>query len=223
MRKEKEDSSIAELRFMIQKAEHALTAEVKRRVDATLLIETKTKRMVDDVEQRLALRLQDQTDAMNGRMKELEERLDALEATVENDAKTYKASIQKRGTELKLQLHELTRDLEQEKKSRLVREGRFLQQMESHAKDLDDRWRKEQEERIAEIGHLTTLLETQEQQRSSQQRAWQHQVTTELAALHKELAAEVKERQAEDEAVVAALHAYTQQLQHSLSILNGEQ
>jgi hypothetical protein len=45
----------------------------------------------------------------------------------------------------------------------------------------------------------------------------------ELAALHKELAAEVKERQAEDEAVVAALHAYTQQLQHSLSILNGEQ
>ena len=94
--------------------------------------------------------------------------------------------------------------------------------MESHAKDLDERWRKEQDERIAEVAHLTTLLETQEQQRSSQQRAWQHQVSTELAALQKELAAEVKERQAEDEAVVAALHAYTQQLQHSLSILNGE-
>jgi exonuclease VII large subunit len=116
LRKEKEDNSIAELRFMIQKAEQALTAEVKRRVDATVMIETKTKRMVDTVEERLALRLQDQTDAMNGRMKELEERLDALETAVEQDAKAHKASIQKRGTELKLQLHELTRDWSKKRK-----------------------------------------------------------------------------------------------------------
>ena len=159
---------------------------------------------------------------MSSRMKDLEERLDGLELTVGKDAQEHKKSIEKRGSELKGQLAELTQDLEQEKKARLVREGRFLQQMESYAKTMEERWQQEQEERISQVGQLTTLLQTQESQRAMQQKAWQNQVSTELAALKQELETEVQERQAEDEAIVAALHSYTHQLQQSLAILNAD-
>ena len=136
------------MRVKIGKVEQALTAEVKRRVDATHSSESKAKIMVEKMEERLTKRLQDQTESMSGRMKELEDRLNALEVAQEQDSRSQNASIQERGTELKLQLQDLSRDLDQEKKARLVREGRFLQQMESHAKDLEGKWRQEQEERI---------------------------------------------------------------------------
>jgi SF-assemblin/beta giardin len=213
---------VAELHSKIAKVEQALTAEVRRRVDATHQLEKKVTQRVEEMEGRLIKRLEDQSSLLVCRMKELEDRLDTLEMAVEADAKAHRTNVQKQGTDLKLQLHDLFRELELEKKSRLVREGRFLQQIESHAKELEDRWRQEQEERITEVGKLSTLLETQEQQRLHQQRLWQNQVSAEMAALQQEMAAEVQERQAEDEAIIVALRNYTKQLQNSLAILNGD-
>lgn len=210
------------MRVKISRLEQALTAEVKRRVDSTSSVEQKCNTMVKEFEERLVTRLEDQETMWQGRMKELEERVTSLEVTQAETTKEQLDRISNKGQALKLQLTDVQRSLQEETKARLVREGRLLQQMEAHGTELQDRWREEQEQRIKQVEEMTSTLNAHEQQRAVSIKSWQAQVTTELDALRKELEAEVEERQQEDEAIVTAMHTYTQQLQHSLSILNGD-
>ena len=124
--------------------------------------------------------------------------------------------------ELRKQMDELQQELVSEKKSRLVREGRFLQQLESHGQALEERWTEESNRRSAEIAQLTDSLNTQEAERSQSQSAWQIRVSRELKTLQDEMAQEIHDRQQEDEAIVKALQLYTSQLQQSLAFLNDD-
>lgn len=222
VRKEREDYSVAELRVKIQNLEQALTAEVKRRLDATHSLEDRTKQHVTELEERLVTRMESMNLNLRTKLLNVEERLTSLEEVIERDFEQHNQCVVVQAEAFRVSLAQVQRDMEHEKKSRLIREGRLLQQVETHAKELEQLYKQEQEERIASIATLTGTLTSQTTNLKEQQSTWESQIQAELNGLHGDLEREIKERQAEDEDIVTALHQYTQQLQHSLNILNDE-
>jgi Mg2+ and Co2+ transporter CorA len=109
-----------------------------------------------------------------------------------------------------------------ERKARLKREGNLLQQVEEHAKEFEERWTQERNDRIQRIGEVEDKVIRHEARLAMEQKKFEEKVEAELNSLKEELAVEVEERQAQDEEIVAALNRYTQQLQHSLSILSSD-
>lgn len=222
IRREREEYSVAELRVKISKLEQALTAEVQRRVDSTATLEQKTQEQIQKMEARLSKTLADHSSKISQRVDELEERLDALEISHERESEKQTKELQESGSDLRKHIHNLQREVENEKKERLVREARLLQQLESHARNLDEKWRKEQEDRITSIGTLSTTMQTQESNRIAQQSEWHSKISNEMQELQRELAAEIEERQAEDDQIIENMRIYHKQLQKSLSIVNGD-
>ena len=195
---------------------------MRRRVDATHQLHKTAERLVRDTEQRLVERLTNQSNALSERVSSLQDRVTRLELAHQQEAARQKTALHERGMELRKQMDELQQELVSEKKSRLVREGRFLQQLESHGQALEERWTEESNRRSAEIAQLTDSLNTQEAERSQSQSAWQIRVSRELKTLQDEMAQEIHDRQQEDEAIVKALQLYTSQLQQSLAFLNDD-
>ena len=112
--------------------------------------------------------------------------------------------------------------MESERKSRLVKEGRFLQQLESHATYFEKKWLMERQERVDGICQLQQALQTRQEERLEQQTAWQTRIDAELQTLQQDLEMEMQQRQQQENDTIAALNQVTQQLQSSLAILNGE-
>lgn len=222
IRREREEYSVAELRVKIQTLEQALTAEVKRRVEATVSLEERTKKHVADLEERLVARMETMNLKLTSEFAHVEERLSSLEESIGRDHEQHLEQVGVQAQSFRESLGQVQRDLDQEKKSRLIREGRLLQQVESHAKELEQLYKKEQEERIAAISKLTITLSSQTATLKDHQSKWEAQIQAELTGLQGDLEREINERQEEDEAIVGALHKYSKQLQLSLSILNEE-
>jgi len=222
IRKEREEYSVAELRMKIQKLEQALTAEVKRRLNATHSLEERTKQHIADMEERLVARMETMNSKLSTKLADVEERLTSLEESIDKDYEYHKQQVDIQSAAFQESLVQVQRDMEQEKKSRLIREGRLLQQVETHAKELEQLYKEEQELRISEISKLTGTLSSQTSLLQEQQLGWEAQIQAELSGLQGDLEREITERQVEDEAIVAALNQYTQQLQQSLNILNDE-
>lgn len=221
-RKKREEYNAAELKVKIGQLEKALTAEVRRRVETTKAVKESADEKIDALEKRLTARLEEQTAFLSVRVQELENRLTAFEEMHVLESTQQQKSIKDRGAELKAQLRELNNQIEHEAKNRKVQEGRVLAQLESCTKEMEIKWKTEQESRIEDIEKLTFQFQTRDQRLHSEHNSWQTEVSKELTKLKKELEAEVQERQVEDETIVSALQTYTQQLQQSLSILNDE-
>ena len=221
IRKEREDYSVAELRVKIQHLEQAMAAEVKRRVDSTHQLHKKAEKLVEETYQKLQERLEEQSGALERRVSELEDKLMRLELLHRQQATKQEKIVEERGQELREQMEALQEELAVEKKARLVREGRFLQQLEGHAQDLADRWKTEKTQREDQIQSLQDTLQSKETERFEKQASWQSQVLQELEALQKDLQQEIQERQQEDDQIVQALHLSTMQLQQSVAIMSG--
>lgn len=199
-----------------------MTAEVKRRVQATDSLHESCQQQVALMEARLQQQLEQQSQTIQSRLDHLESRLSELETKSEKQALEQTKLVEKKGLEFRKTVEDLKTEMEGEKKSRLVREGRFLQQLESHSAALEKKWSTERQERVTSIAELTQDLSLKEQARLEQQTTWQSRIDKELADLTKELQEEIVEREAQDENTIAALHQFTQQLQSSLAILSGE-
>lgn len=213
---------MAELRVRITKLEQALTAECKRRVDATNELQEAARKQVAQMESRLQQQMEQQSQTIQTRLEDLETRLSQLEKKSEKEALEQTKLVEKKGLAFSKSVEKLKTEMEAEKKSRLVREGRFLQQLESHSLALEKKWSTERQERVDAIVNLTQDLSTKEQERLEQQTEWQSRIDKELAELTKELQEEIKERETQDESTIAALNQFTHSLQTSLAILNGE-
>jgi hypothetical protein len=174
------------------------------------------------MEKRLQKQLDHQTETVAGRMERLEAKLESLEAKWQKESQEQLESVQKKGETFTALVESLKTEIETEKKSRLVREGRFLQQLESHASDLERKWSSESQERSTAIAALSQRLSLKEKQNLEAQEEWASRIDAELAALTRELQEEMIERETQDESTVAALNQFTHQLQSSLEILNGE-
>lgn len=202
--------------------EDALAAETKRRVDATTQIDDQARQQIYEMEERLRKQLEEDNVKLQGRISSLEDRLTRLEEQWSFDANKQLESITQQAHEFSVTLEQLQQDQEEERKSRLRREGSLLQQVEHHAKEFQNRWNGERQERLDQIAKLEQKLKDREQEREREQAAFQQRVEEEIELLRTELDLEVHERQTQDEEIVAALNRYTQQLQESLSILSSE-
>jgi len=220
IRKEREEYSVAELRVRVTKLEQALAAQVKRRVDSLHQLELKSQEQIYNMEQRLADLVKEQTQTTSARIESLEQRLQELECKFEEESETQAISVAYTTKEFQEMLHDLQHSVDVEKKQRLVREGRFLQQLESHQQLTKSTLQEETKTRQDEIQKLEQNLENSKTEHTTQTLLWQTKIQSELQKLELELKDEVSQRQDQDEEIVQALNRYTKQLQHSLSILS---
>mmetsp|Transcript_21457 Transcript_21457/g.29872 ORF Transcript_21457/g.29872 Transcript_21457/m.29872 type:complete len:175 (+) Transcript_21457:154-678(+) len=174
------------------------------------------------MEQRLSELVKEQTSAASSRIESLEQRLADLELKFQEESEVQAISVAYTTKEFQDLVGELQTSVDAEKKQRLVREGRFLQQLESHQQLTKTTLQQETHTRQTEISKLETNLENSKSEHTTQTLLWQTKIQSELQNLEMELQAETSEREAQDEEIVEALNRYTKQLQHSLSILSGE-
>jgi len=174
------------------------------------------------METRLQQQMEQQSNSIQTRLEQLENRLSQLERKSEKESQQQLKLIEKKGHDFSKTVEKLKTEMEGEKKSRLVREGRFLQQLESHSVSLENKWSTERQERVDAIAKLTQDLQLKEQERLEQQTEWQSRIDKEIEALTSELQEEIVEREAQDASTIAALNQLTLQLQSSLAILNSE-
>jgi hypothetical protein len=210
---------VAELKIQISRLEDALAAETKRRLDATTKLDDLCRTQVHAMEERLKQQLLDDHRRQEERMIQLEQKLEQLEQRWNRESQGQVESIQTKTDDLAQALEQLQREQDAERKARLRREGRLLQQVEDHAKELEDLWHVEHDERIQHIARVEHQVERQETSRVHEQSEFQRRVDETLTSLQREMEQEVQERQAQDEEIVAALNRYTQQLQDSLNML----
>lgn len=202
--------------------EEALAAETRRRVDATTKLDDQAREQIYEMEQRLRKQLEDDNVKLQSRLTQLETRLQALEDRWTQDSERQLESIQHKAQDFSKALEQLQQEQDTERKARLRREGSLLQQVEHHAKEFEDRWTAERQDRLGQIAKLEQSLTDKETQRQQEQARFQNRVEQEIELLRAEIEVEVQERQTQDEEIVAALNRYTQQLQHSLSILSSD-
>tara|TARA_B110001450_G_C17339490_1_gene366906 strand:- start:78 stop:602 length:525 start_codon:yes stop_codon:yes gene_type:complete len=174
------------------------------------------------MEKRIREQLQQENDSLQIRLGALEDRVKTLELSWTKDANKQVESIQSKATDLGKSISQIREDQDMERKARLKREGVLLQQVEEHSKEFEDRWILERSERTRQLEQLENQMVRNEARLALEQKKYEERIETELLSLKEELAIEAVERQAQDEEIVAALNRYTQQLQHSLSILSSD-
>lgn len=222
MRRNKEDSHVAELRVKVARLEQALSAETKRRVEATKQLERYAKEEIVQWEQRCHKELVESRQMVEGRLEVLEVRFNQLEERWTRESQQQQSQITEKGKEFTAALDELRKEAETERKLRLVREGQFLQQIEAHGKDYEGLWDRERQERIECVGELVNQLENNEDARKVGRKAVEIRLEEELVELQRELEQETLDRRKGDDEIHAELERYTLQFQRSLDILHGD-
>ena len=202
--------------------EDALAAETKRRVDATTALDELARTQVHELEERVRGQLREENERLQLRLGALEERVRLLEENWIVDSNNQIELVNSKAADLGKSIAQIRDDQNMERKARLKREGILLQQVEGYAKEADDRWTAEHNDRVQRLKELEDQIIRNEARLALEQKRHEDRIETELVALKEELENEVAERQNQDEEIVAALNRYTQQLQHSLSILSSD-
>jgi hypothetical protein len=210
------------LKVQIGRLEDALAAETKRRVDATTALDELARTQIFDMEQRLRQQLQEEHRGLQVRLDALDDRLEALEQKWNTDSNDQIELVRGKAGDLNKSLQSIQEQQDAERKARLKREGNLLQQVELHAKEFQERWNEERTDRIQKLGELQDRIVRHEARFTMEQKLYEERIEAELTLLKEELTQEVKERQTQDEEIVAALNRYTQQLQQSLAILSSD-
>lgn len=208
--------------MQIGRLEDALAAETKRRVDATTALDELARTQIFDMEQRLRQQLQEEHRGLQVRLDALDDRLEALEQKWNTDSNDQIELVRGKAGDLNKSLQSIQEQQDAERKARLKREGNLLQQVELHAKEFQERWNEERTDRIQKLGELQDRIVRHEARFTMEQKLYEERIEAELTLLKEELTQEVKERQTQDEEIVAALNRYTQQLQQSLAILSSD-
>lgn len=222
VRKEREDYHIAHIKVQMGRLEDALAAETKRRVDATTALDELARTQVHEMEERVRSQLQEENEKLQQRLTALEERVAFLEENWQKDADHQIRLVNQKSADLTKSIAQIRDEQNMERKARLKREGILLQQVEGHARDAQESWRKERKDRIQKLEHLEKQIVRNEARLALEQKRYEDKIESELAALRQEVETEAMEREVQDETIVAALNRYTKQLQHSLSILSSD-
>lgn len=206
----------------MSRLEDALAAETKRRVDATTALDELARTQVHEMEDRVRGQLREENERLQRRLGGLEERVRALEENWVVDSNNMIELVNNKAADLSKSISQIRDDQKMERKGRLKREGILLQQVEAHANEAEDRWTSEREDRVQRLKELEDQIIRNEARLALEQKRYEDRIEKELTSLKDELEIEATERQTQDEEIVAALNRYTQQLQHSLSILSSD-
>jgi hypothetical protein len=202
--------------------EDALAAETKRRVDTTTALDELARSQVHEMEERVRGQLREENKRLQTRLSALEERVQTLEESWVVDSNNQIDLVNCKASDLNKSVAQIRDDQNMERKARLKREGILLQQVEEHAKETEDRWTSEHNDRVRCLNDLEDQVIRNEARLALEHKRYEDRIEEELASLKEELVIESMERQAQDEDIVAALNRFTRQLQHSLSILSSD-
>jgi hypothetical protein len=219
MRREREDTAVAELRTQVSRLEAALACESKRRVAAVQALKQECTSQLQATEERLLVKLAEDRKVSEVRLLAIESRLEALEAQWQADIQRTEQDLDNQAGQLKASIEKLREAQEQERASRLDREGRLLQQMEQLSLKYEEQWKTERQERVDTCAMLTGRMDDQDRQRDELVHDYTDRLRGELSALQNDLQQETVDRLYQDEEIVGALNRYTSQLQKSLSYI----
>ena len=219
MRREREDTAVAELRTQVSRLEAALAGESKRRVAAVQALKQECTSQLHATEERLLVKLAEDRKVSEVRLMATETRLAALEEQWQTDIQRTERDLDREAGQLKGSIEKLREGQEQERSSRLDREGRLLQQMEALSLKYEEQWKTERQERLDTCAVLTGRMDDQDRQRDELVHDYTDRLRGELNALQNDLQQETVDRLYQDEEIVGALNRYTSQLQKSLSYI----
>jgi hypothetical protein len=219
MRREREDTAVAELRTQVSRLEAALAGESKRRVAAVQALKQECTSQLQATEERLLVKLAEDRKISEARLVATESRLAALEEQWQTDVQRTEQDLDQQAGQLKGSIEKLREEQEQERASRLDREGRLLQQMEALSLKYEEQWKTERQERLNACAMLTGRMDDQDRQRDELVHDYTDRLRGELSALQNDLQQETVDRLYQDEEIVGALNRYTSQLQKSLSYI----
>lgn len=202
--------------------EDALAAETKRRVDATTALDELARTQVHEMEDRVRGQLREENERLQNRLTALEERVRLLEENWTYDSNHQVDLVHNKAADITKAISQIRDDQDMEHKARLKRESILLQQVEQHAKEAEHRWTEEHNDRVQRLKELEDRILGNEAGMALEQKRYEDRIEKELTSLKEELEVETEERQIQDEQIVSALNRYTQQLQHSLSILSAD-
>jgi SF-assemblin/beta giardin len=117
--------------------------------------------------------------------------------------------------------HSFEATFDEERRSRLEREGGILKQLADHEVLVDRDMESERGSREATTADLRRVLEEHIRSRNKGDEKFQAMVAEELAALRNAVQSEQITRERDDNEIVDALNRYTTKLQTSLRIINS--
>jgi SF-assemblin/beta giardin len=118
-------------------------------------------------------------------------------------------------------IHSFEAKFDEERRSRLEREGGILKQLADHEVLVDRDMDSERCSREATTADLRRVLEEHIRSRNKGDEKFQAMVAEELAALRNAVQSEQVTRERDDNEIVDALNRYTTKLQTSLRIINS--
>lgn len=155
------------------------------------------------------------------RLASVQQKVEELVVRFEEEKDAVPRDIEARGEELKELLQTFQKELADERRNRINREGRILKQMEDHYSTIYDAIEKETLEREQISLELQTRIDENERKRSQYQRELQSKIHSEMSDLREMIDTEERERKIGDDEIILALNKYTQQLQNSLSVISS--
>jgi hypothetical protein len=220
-RREQEDSALASLKIQTKRLEAALSAEIKRRVDAMQQFQQKAKSEIQRVEELLVKQMDQDRIATEERLNILEERMANLECKWQSDVNMVQHETSRKVSQLQEQVAELKQQTEGERQSRLEREAALNQQITQLSNDYKELWQVERQERFVAIQQLTEQSVADDRNRHESERTLDSRIQQDLQELEKEIRAEQREREQADHEIVDGLNRYMEEVQKSLAYVSG--
>ena len=202
-------------------AERALAVETQRRIQSTHAIQKSCTLKIQEMERNFERILNERGLRVEERLASVQQKVEELVVRFEEEKDAVPRDIEARGEELKDLLQTFQKELADERRNRINREGRILKQMEDHYSTIYDAIEKETLEREQISLELQTRIDENERKRSQYQRELQSKIHSEMSELREMIDTEERERKIGDDEIISALNKYTQQLQNSLSVISS--
>jgi hypothetical protein len=220
-RREKDEHRLAELREEITKVERAAAAETQKRVEMGRALQEWASRETASLETRLKEQLAEQQTRLDAAIASTRTRLEEIQAKFDEDRERVLAEVERRNLELAAKLEEFHEVFEAERAERRRREAAIETAIAGAEHASEEEFASERSRREAALAELKERLEHAIRTRAKADEKLRVWAEAEIADIRTALAAEIKQREAEDDAILSALTRYTQKLQASLHIINA--
>lgn len=220
-RREKNEHRISQLTAELTRLEKMLNVEIKRRIELNKSVQSWTEGEIEKVTSTFRDMITERSDAIQGRLTQIVQKIDSLESKFDVEMARVPVDIARRTEELTAMLVSFETKFEEERKSRLEREGRILKQLSDHEQEAERELETERSAREATHAELRRILDDNIRSRLKGDERFQSLVAEELAGLKNAVQHEQQVRASEDDEIVDALNRYTTKLQTSLRIINS--
>jgi len=220
-RRERDEHRLAQLKEEVTRVERAAEAETKRRVEMGRALQDWAARETKAVEDRLTMALAAQKARLEEQVAATRRRLDELEVSFAADRDRVLAEVERRNTDLAAKLEAFHEVFEAERAERRRREAAIEARIAGAEHDSEEAFAAERARREQAHAKVKERLDHAVSTRARADEKLRVWAEGELADVRTSFAAEVRQREAEDDAILAALTRYTQKLQASLHIINA--